>query len=287
MTKMTSISLLAILFTLLSSSNLYAQDAVRKTESGKEASLSAKATLDQIRKDARNDFSTAGRALRAMHPDEMNDVDRATWVRLSRESAVRMGDRDWLLALKGKEDPFSQVVLYRVLLAGAHINEGDFAAARAEFSRIRNLERANTRDQRRYWALQARLNQLEGKEVNERAAIEHIVSELGKWTSEDCQSCHEDLKFPGKIPLLEVQNFWFTKRYVELMQKQGDAENVRQAAEKKLTANPVDDNATIHLALALIALGKADEATTRFREIPWIAFPDRTGSGPRMMFAWP
>jgi len=287
MSKNISISMFAFLFTLLSSSNLYAQDADQKTESGAEARLSTKASLDQIRKDARNDFSAAGHALRAMHPDEMNDVDRATWVRLSREAAVRMGDRDWLLALKGKEDPFSQVVLYRVLLAGAHINEGDFAAARAEFSRIRNLERANTRDQRRYWALQARLNQLEGKEVNERDAIEHIVNELGKWTSEDCQSCHEDLKSPGKIPLLDVQNLWFTKRYVELMQKQGDAENVRQAAEKKLAANPVDDNARIHLAFALVALGKTEVATARLREISWVAFPDRTGSGPRMMFAWP
>jgi Flp pilus assembly protein TadD len=287
MNKILFVATLGFASILLSSPPVYSQDAPPQSDSVKEERLSAKEALDQIRKDARKDFFAAGQALRAMHPDEMNEVDRATWVRLSREAAVRMGDRDWLLALKGKEDPFSQVVLYRVLLAGAHINEGDFTAARAEFSRIRNLERANTRDQRRYWALQARLNQLEGIDVKERDAIEHIVSELGKWTSEDCQSCHEDLKSPGKIPLLEVQNFWFTKRYVELMQKQGDAENVKQAAEKKLAANPVDDNARIRLAFALMALGKTDEATMRFREIPWVAFPDRTGSGPRMMFAWP
>lgn len=252
-----------------------------------EDQLSTKETLEHIRRDARKDILATAQALRALDGVAMNDEDRATWVRLARVAALRLGDRDWLLSLKGKEDPFSEVPLAYVLLASGNIEEGDFAAAHKALAQIKNLERINTRDQRRYWGLKARLGQLEGNIAAERVAVEHIIAELGKWTSENCMSCHEDLKSPGKIPLLEVQSFWFAKRFVELMQKQGDAEKVKQAAEKKLAADPADDNARIRLAFALSALGRSDEANIRLREIPWATFPDRTGSTPRMMFMWP
>jgi tetratricopeptide (TPR) repeat protein len=248
---------------------------------------SVKETLEHIRRDARKDIAATAQALRAMEAATMNEGDRATWVRLSRVAALRLGDRDWLLSLKGKEDPFSEVPLAYVLLASGHIEEGDFAAAHKALAQIKNLDRINTRDQRRYWALKARMGQLEGNIAAEREAVEHIVAELGHWTSENCQSCHEDLKSPGAIPMLDIQDFWVAKRFVALMQKQGDAENVKQVAEKRLANDPADEGARIRLGYALLALGRTEEATEKFREISWAVFPDRKGPAPRMIFVWP
>jgi tetratricopeptide (TPR) repeat protein len=246
-----------------------------------------KEALEQIRKDARTDFPLTAQKLRAMKPDAMNDEDRASWVRLSREAAIRIGDREWLLSLKERSDPFALIALSRVLLANGFLNEGEFSAAHAELARIANLDKVNTRDQRRYWAIKARLGQLEGDIQEERRAIEKIMHELGHWSSKDCQSCHDDPKAKGVLPLLDVRNFWFARRFVELMQASGDAEQVRQQAEIRLKANASDDDARIFLAFALLAMGKPVEAEQRLREIPWVAFPERTGPTTRMMFAWP
>jgi len=271
----------SVVLLLLVASPTLSQTTMQQTEP------STKDVLEQIRKDARNDLQLTAKTLRAMNIDTMNDEDRASWVRLSRDAAVRTGDKDWLSSLKGRNDPFSLVALYRVLLANGHLNEGDLPAAHAELARIRDLEQVNTRDQRRYWAIKARLGQLEGNVVEERRAIEKIVHELAHWPSKDCQSCHDDPKLKDTLPLLDVQNFWFAKRFVELMKAQGDAENVKLIAEKKLAIDPADLDARIRLAYALQALGRTVVSGQLFKGIPWTAFPGRVGPTPRMMFAWP
>lgn len=248
---------------------------------------STTATLEAIRQEARRDVVLTAKKLRALNPSAMNDGDRQTWLRLARSAAMRTADREWLLALRAYDDPFSAVHVQRVLLASAYLSEGDFPAARAELARIDDLAKLNTRDQRRYWSLQARLGQLEGRIAEERWAIEKIMHELPHWPSKNCQSCHDDPKQKDVLPLLDVRNFWFARRYVELMTIQGDAQSVKETAERQLASNPRDDEARIVLAHALQALGSHAESDQLLKAIPWVAAPDRSGPAPRMMFAWP
>ena len=264
-----------------------AQESTRTNEPQKTAAQSTKEQLDQLRKTARDDVPRTAQALRAMNPATMNDEDRATWVRLTREAAVRSGDAATLRALSGQDDPFALLPLAQVLLANGYLNEGNFAAANETLAKIAHLEHLNTRDQRRYWALKVRLAQLAGNLVEERAAVEHVVHELGRWSSDDCQSCHGDLKNPKAVALLDVQAQWLGKRFVELMKLQGDAQAVQARALAKLAADPKDDDARVFLAYALLALDRPAEAQARINELSWAAVPGRQGAAPRMMFMWP
>ncbi|MEQ1909393.1 MAG: hypothetical protein ABMA15_11250 [Vicinamibacterales bacterium] len=243
--------------------------------------------LTAIGRDTRADASATTQALRAMNPEEMNPEDRATWVRLSREAATRLGDRATLQALKDQEDPLGRLPEARIILAHAFMDHADFSSAHAELGKIVALERVNARDQRRYWALEAKLGLLEGNVPEERKAIEHIVHELGKWLTKECQSCHGDLKNPRVTPLLDVQSPWFAKRFVELMKLQGDAAQVRAAAERTLATDASDSHARIMLGFSLLAQGDEPRADDVFREIPWLKVPGRTGTPPRAVFAWP
>lgn len=251
------------------------------------APTGVKERLEQIKENARQDPAATARALAAMAGEPQTPGDRATWLRLSREAAVRNGDRATLLALKDGTDPFSLRALAHVLAANGYLNEGDFAAARQELALVQPLQAINTRDQRRYWALRARLAQLEGRDGEEREALEHIVHELAHWTSADCQSCHNDPKQPQTIPALDLGHFWFGQRLVLLMQRQGDAPRVQHQAEQRLAADPKDLDARILRGYALLAQHRPREAEQCFRAIPWAAFPDRPGTAPRMMFLWP
>lgn len=246
-----------------------------------------KEILERIRKDAREDFAATARALAALSPERMPPEERATWVHLSRESAVRNGDRRTLEALRAQADPFALRPLARILLANAYLNEADFGAARAELAHLGDLSRINTRDRRRYWALQARLGQLEERPAEESAALEEIVHELAHWPSRDCQSCHDNPKAPQAVPLLEVQNSWFGKRFVELLRQSGRAEQLRRQSEAALARRGDDTDARIFLGFALLALGKQAEAEQCWAAIPWIALPGRSGVGSRALFAWP
>lgn len=283
MTNKLAISLLYMATAGLVMANAFANDNIAKIPQP----ASTKEVLEQIRKDARNDFQHTAQALRALDSGKMNAEDHATWVRLSRETAVRNGDLVTLQALKNQADPFSLQPLSRILLANAFINEADLPAARSELEKLGKLEDINTRDQRRFWALKARIAQLEGKLDEERSALEHIIHELSHWTSANCQSCHNDRKNPQAIPLLEIQSSWYGKRFVELMQKQGDAEEVRRKAEKTLAKTPESMDARIHQCFSLQAQERQAETEQCWKEISWVGLPGRDGVSPRMMFAWP
>lgn len=252
-----------------------------------QPAASPRETLDQLRKDARADPQRTARALAALHPERMNAEDRATWVRLSREAALRNGDLATLQALKHQPDPFALRPLSRLLLANAHLNEADLAAARAELDRVGPLAGLNTRDQRRYWALRARLGQLEGLPGEELEALERIVDELAHWPSADCQSCHNDPKAPAAVPLLEIADTWYGRRFVALLKARGDAGQARLRAEQRLQGRPDDTHARIVLGYALLAEGRPDEAARSWAAVPWLATPGRPGGPVRMMFAWP
>ena len=229
------------------------------------AALSTKAQLDAIRQDARKDFALTAQKLRA----------------------VRTGDRAWLQTLSAENDPFSPVYVNRVVLASGYLAEGNLAAARAELAHIDDVSQVNVRDQRRYWSVKARLAQLEGRVAEERIAIEKIMEELPHWPHKSCQACHDDPKHKEVLPKLDVRNFWFAQRFVELMRLQGDAHAVQQDASQRLANNPHDTDARLFLAHALQALGQQEHAQRLLQEIPWVAQPGDNGPTPRMMFAWP
>lgn len=246
--------------------------------------------LDDIRKI----LLTGGRAhaeqvaprLRELGTQKLETRDRESWLRLARDAALRLGDRKWLESLREIGDSFSNEVMYGILLAMGRLERADLAGARAMLDQI-DLDGINPREERRALAIRARIAQLEGKVEEEREQIERLLDHLPSWPTQKCQSCHGPVKDEKPLSTLPIAELWFGERYVELMRQQGDADAVRKAAAERLEAAPDDDDARIRLAFALQALGQAEAATARFRELPWAAFPDRTIAKPRMMTSFP
>jgi len=251
------------------------------------APVTDEARIDAIREYASAEPARAAAALKAMQPAALGTEDRQAWTRLARTVAVRTGDRAWLAAIEPIPDPLAQVEMYRVLLAGSFVEEGDFAAAEAELARVEDIDNVNPRDRRRYWALHARMAQLRGDAAAERHAVEIIVDELPSWPNARCQTCHDDRRRPGVTTQLDVRNRWFVDRYVELMRRDGDAARVRADAERALAVDPKDNHARLRLAYALLALGDAAGADARIAEIPWAQVPGREALPARMVMPYP
>lgn len=246
--------------------------------------------LDEIRKV----LSTAGRVeaervapqLRALGEQELSERDRESWLRLARDAALRLGDRAWLESLRAVPNSFSNDVLYGVLLAMAQLERADLVAARATLGNV-DLDGANPREERRAYAVLARVAQLEGKVAEERGHVEAMIDHLASWPRQRCQSCHGPVDHPEILSSLPIDRLWFGERYVELLRQQGDAEAVRRAAAERLAADPKDDDARIHLAFALQALDRRDEAQRTFQALPWADFAGRDLRKPRMMTSFP
>jgi tetratricopeptide (TPR) repeat protein len=246
--------------------------------------------LDRLEKDARvRPAAEIASALRAVAVDDLSNKDRERWARLARETAVRLGDRAWIEDLKPIPDSFSLVRTYAILGASAKVREGDYEGAREDLKKVGDPKRLNAREERRVEAIHARIAQLLDDAPGEREAVERLVDHLWRWPSPSCQSCHDDFKKPGQVPLLDISNLWFGDRFVALMKAQGDAEEVVRAAARSLERDPKNDKARIRLAYGLRALGRAEEAEKRFRELPWASFPDRLDGAatPRMMTIFP
>lgn len=243
--------------------------------------------LTQLRKELATDLKAAAATLRSMDLTKATDTERLQWLRIARDAAVRLGDGEWLAALAKEHDPFSEVFLYRVLLAGGHLSEGDLAAAKAELAKIRDVEQGNDRDRRRYHALLARIAQLEGNAPAEVEALEHIVDELERWPGKTCQGCHDDPKQKGVPPLLPVLDTWFADRLVVHHGKDKALGERVAAARKAVQAEPQDAGARIRLALLERAAGDRAAAEAAVAPIEWILLPGRTGPKPRMMTVYP
>lgn len=263
------------------------QEPAKKGGEEKVSDPSLADRLVQWRKDLRSDAAGVARALKSVDLTTAAETDRLTWLRLARDTAVRLGDAVWLQELKSHEDPFSEVFLYGVLLAGGYVAEGDLAAAKRELARIEDVDRVNDRDKRRYFALQARIAQLEGDATAETVALSKIVEELQYWPRKSCQGCHDDPKDRTVPPLLPVLDTWFAERLVGHLRGAEDLPQQIDELRSEVEAEPKDPGHRIELALRLLARGERAQAEAALQPIPWVLLPGREGGKPRMMTVYP
>lgn len=284
-----SLGVTAIAITLASVGTLSGTVGAQPTASptAEKQPTTNKERLAEIRKLARTDAPSAARELRGMPHASFESTDQDTWYDIARSVALRTGDKDWLMSLQDHRSEFSDVYVYRILLAGGMLEEGRLAEARAELAQIDDLNKVNVRDRRRAFALQARMAWLEGDAAAERVAVENVIHELQYWGSQSCQGCHDDSKFPDQAPLLDVRQTWYAQRFVALMQQKGDAAQVRETSQGLLATEPARIDALLHLAYSNMALGKDGEAEAAFAKIPWVKIPGREGGSPRMMTPYP
>ena len=273
-------------FMPISASLLRAQDTT--VADSKSAS---KMTLDAIRQSmltgAREEAQKAALKLKKLSKDELSTTERELWLRLSREAAVRLGDRETLELLRKETDSFETQLIYRVLLASGQLEKGELEAAARTLDELGDIDVLNEREKRRVFAIRARLAQLHGDVAQERVHIESIIDHLDRWPTADCQSCHNAPATPKVVTSLPIQRFWFGERFVELMKNQNDAEVIKLTSEKELAADSSNDRAKIRLAYAYRALGDDAKAKQLFESIPWVEKEGRESLKPRMMTTFP
>lgn len=230
---------------------------------------------------------TVAARLRELGARHLSDDDQSTWIRLARTAAIRLGDIAWLRELSTVEDAFSLDLIYTVLLADGQLLQADLEGAARTLDRAEQFTPINIRENRRIWALRARIAELNHDPNTERVYIDRIIDHLGDWRSPLCQSCHGPVTEPKTLASLPINRLWTGERYVELLQQQQDAAAVRKTAEDRLAVNPADDDARIHLAFALRAQGDHDGAEAEFKKLEWADYPDRPLAKPRMMTSFP
>lgn len=235
----------------------------------------------------RAEAAAAAPRVRALGAGKLTDADREAWVRVARDVALRLGDRKWLEELRDVELSFGTELSYAVMLANAQLSHANLTGAKATLDALGDVHGANEREKRRVFALRARVAELEGDVAGERAAVEDLVDHLFLWPRQKCQECHATTKEPDVVTTLPIASLWFGERFVALMQKQGDAAAVLQAAEADLAKDGKDDDARIRAAFALRALGREDAAMARFAELPWALLPGRAERKPRQFATYP
>ncbi|MBZ0153078.1 MAG: hypothetical protein K8J09_16265, partial [Planctomycetes bacterium] len=176
---------------------------------------------------------------------------------------------------------------YALMLARSQLEHADLDAATTTLDRAGDVDGANERDKRRAYALRARIAELRGDAAAERRAIEDIVDHLYLWPMRRCRECHSSTKTPAVVTGLPLRESWIGDRYVRLLQQNGDAEAVRARSAATLAKDPQDDDARIHLAFALRALGRSADADEVLRALPWVVFPDRDLPKPRQFMTYP
>ena len=226
------------------------------------------------------------KVLKEIKKHKLSFDENDTWVRMSRDLAIRLGDAKRLKELSKEESIFPSDMIYTVLLSYGKLTKGDLAGAEKLADSV-DTQEINPREARRVYAIKARIAQMKGDVKTERKFIEKMIEHLPSWSSDHCQSCHDNGKFKGKVTGLPVNELWFGERYSELMQLQGDAQKVKSLAQKALLKNPKDDLAIIQLGFALKALGKSEEGKKTIQQLPYAKADGRDLPATRMLFAFP
>lgn len=235
----------------------------------------------------------AAKSLRAIAPTGLSTTERLRWTSAARTAAVRTGDTEWLKAINeafGAANglPYEEAGTYLIQTATGYLMSGDYPRAQEFLNSFRrDFARFGERDQRRWLAVSARLSRLTGDTVGERKYITELVQYPGMWAMPSCQTCHANPSDPKKVPLLDVRDWWPGIRYAALLKQSGEAESTRDQLRERLRKYPNDNGARLRLSYLLKALGKQAEADDTLRYFPWAKFPERTGTEPVGIAAYP
>ena len=248
------------------------------------------ARLDEVQKldlsGGRAESEKAASILKSLKREKMDFDQHDTWVRYSRDIAIRLGDLAVLKELSKEESIFPSDLVYTVLLSYGKLTKGDLKGAERLLAPIKEDE-INPRDSRRIYALKVRMAALRKDTKSERKYIEKMIEHLPSWPGNHCQSCHDSPKEKDKVTSLPLKSLWFGERYSEILRESGDAPKVKLAAENALKNNPKDDLAKIRLAYAMRALGKTEEGEAVLDSIPYCESPKNELPKARMFFAFP
>jgi hypothetical protein len=246
--------------------------------------------LDEVRTLSRNGLAKesmkAADILQQIPFDKLTETQQDTWISLARDNALQLGDLGRLKALGEKQTTFPSDKIYEVLLACGKLTRAQVDESKKILAAI-NTDELNPREERRFFALQAKIARLEGNAEAEREAIEKMIGHLPCWTESRCQSCHNDLKNPDRMTSVSFKDLWFGERYSELLKSKGDADAVRQKAEECLQKDATDVLSLVQLGYALKSLGDDDGAKKAFQQIPFSKESGNDLSSPRMLFAFP
>jgi len=109
----------------------------------------------------------AARLLKELASQPMDDESARRRRLLSEDAAVRTGDAAWLARLSDRPDRYWFANGYLVFTAYGYMRASDLPAAREYLSRIKDTDRMDDRERRRYHSLMARIAQLEQKPAEE------------------------------------------------------------------------------------------------------------------------
>ena len=142
-------------------------------------------------------FEDAAKTLRGMDWGRLSGQDQGRWRRLAAQTALRTGDRAWLLeitkdpAFRGSSDETLTVSAMRLM------QEGQFEPARTILASFKTPQKLSEIPRRRYLALHARLAEMDNSPKEERVYIAKMVDMLGHWGQSNCQACHANPKKVG------------------------------------------------------------------------------------------
>jgi hypothetical protein len=235
------------------------------------------------------DYEKAASLLAAIDHEKLNAVDQRIWRILTKNAAIRTGNRVLLeKANIGWNERTHFVSGRQILNAMEHLEAGDIPGAKQVMSRVIEPEFLDERSRRRYLAMWARIYQLEGDRKKERIFVAKLVDYAGHWRSDACQTCHENTeKYGDDVTSLDVTNWWAGQRFVEILRRDGDARKVRAAAEARMKSHPDEEGPILRRAYALRAEGRTAEAEAELRKLSWAAFPDRPYKEPIDLIIFP
>jgi tetratricopeptide (TPR) repeat protein len=246
--------------------------------------------LDEVRALSRSgnaaEADKASEILSNIPPDKLTDTQADTWVSLYRMNALQKGDLAKLRELATKETTFPSDKTYEVLFAYGKLTQAEVAESKKMLEKL-NGDNLNPREERRVFALRAKIGRLEGDEEVELDYLERMLDHLPYWPTTDCQSCHNDLKNPDRMTTISIGELWFGNRYAEILKSRGDARKVRDQAQEALAKDTSDVGALIKLGFAMRALDDEKEAQSAFKKIPFAKESGNDLSNPRMLFAFP
>lgn len=230
----------------------------------------------------------AARLLKELASQPMDDESARRRRLLSEDAAVRTGDAAWLARLSDRPDRYWFANGYLIFTAYGYLRASDLPAARDYLGRIKEADRMDDRERRRYHALMARIAQLEQKPNEEQPHLEWMLTHQAEWASSRCQQCHDNREQYGDaITSFPLTEWWVGERYTAVLRDTGRAGDVGRLARQTLAAAPDDVNARLRLAYAQRALGETADSEQTLRALPWAAFPDRPYLAPRDLIQFP